>query len=121
MLRIPSWVTALLDCDGNPELLFTENESNAERLWGQPNATQYVKDAFHDYVVSGNQDAVDPSKVGTKTAAYYRLKVPGGGSKSVRLRLSAKPSANPFGTFDQFLLIASQMPTSSTPESLQAP
>jgi hypothetical protein len=90
-----------LDCDGNPELLFTENESNAERLWGQPNATQYVKDAFHNYVVSGNQDAVDPSKVGTKTAAYYRLEVPGGGSKSVRLRLSAKPSADPFETFDQ--------------------
>ena len=48
------------DCDGNPELLFTENESNASRLWGQSNPSPYVKDAFHEYVISGNQEAVNP-------------------------------------------------------------
>jgi hypothetical protein len=90
-----------LHCDGAPELLFTENETNASRLWGQPNPTQYVKDAFHNYIISGSRDAVDPSNAGTKAAAYYRMEVPAGGSKSVQLRLSAKPAANPFETFDQ--------------------
>jgi hypothetical protein len=90
-----------LQCEGNPELLFTENESNASRLWGQSNPSPYVKDAFHDYVVSGKREAVNPSKVGTKAAAHYRLEVPAGGSRVVRLRLSASPAAYPFGTFDE--------------------
>src|SRR3981189_3461254 len=88
-------------CDGAPELLFTENESNASRLWGQPNPSPYVKDAFHNYVIAGDHDAVNPSKVGTKAAAFYRLEVPAGGSKVVRVRLSAKPAADAFATFDQ--------------------
>jgi hypothetical protein len=88
-------------CENNPELLFTENESNAGLLWGQPNASPYVKDAFHDYVISGNREAVNPVKSGTKAAAYYRFEVPAGGSKVVRLRLSAKSPAEPFDTFDQ--------------------
>ena len=90
-----------LDCDGNPELLFTENESNASRLWGQSNTSPYVKDAFHNCVISGNREAVNPNKTGTKAAAHYHLKVPAGGSKAVRLRLSAKPWADPFATFGE--------------------
>ncbi len=90
-----------LQCEGAAELLFTENESNASRLWGQPNPSPYVKDAFHQYVISGAQDAVNPSKTGTKAAAHYVLEVPAGGSKVVRLRLSAKPATDAFGTFDQ--------------------
>ena len=90
-----------LHCDGTPELLFTENETNAKRLWGQPNPTPYVKDAFHEYVIYGKQEAVNPSGHGTKTAAHYRLQVPAGGSKMLRLRLSAKPPAEPFETFDE--------------------
>jgi hypothetical protein len=90
-----------LDCDGSPDLLFTENESNTSRLWGQSNASPYVKDAFHNYVISGNGEVVNPNKTGTKAAAHYLLKVPAGGSKAVRLRLSAKPSADPFTTFDK--------------------
>jgi len=89
-----------LDCDGAPELLFTENESNAGRLWGQPSPSPYVKDAFHEYLISGKPEAVNPSKTGTKATAHYRLEVPAGGSKVVRLRLSAKPAADPFKTFD---------------------
>jgi hypothetical protein len=58
-------------CDGAPELLFTENESNASRLWGQPNPSPYVKDAFHAYTISGRSEAVNPAKVGTKAAAHY--------------------------------------------------
>jgi len=90
-----------LDCEGNPELLFTENESNASRLWGQSNPSPYVKDAFHSYVISGNRDAVNPNKTGSKAAAHYRLEVPAGGSKVVRLRLSAKPPADSFSAFDE--------------------
>jgi len=90
-----------LQCEGSPELLFTENESNASRLWGQSNPSPYVKDAFHEYVVSGKQDAVSPYKTGTKAAAYYQLEVPAGGSKVVRLRLSTKPTDDAFDTFDQ--------------------
>jgi hypothetical protein len=86
-----------LSCEGAKELLFTENESNAQRLWGQPNASPYVKDAFHEYVVSGNAKAVNPSQTGTKAAAYYLLDLPAGGSKTIRLRLSASPSGKPFG------------------------
>ncbi len=88
-------------CERNPELLFTENETNASRLWGQSNPSPYVKDAFHDYVVSGKREAVNPSKAGTKAAAHYRLEVPAGGSRVVRLRLSARPPADPFGTFNE--------------------
>jgi len=90
-----------LHCEGSLELLFTENESNASRLWGQPNPSPYVKDAFHEYLISGRREAVNPSKVGTKAAAHYRLEVPAGGSKGVRLRLGAKPPADPFRDFDQ--------------------
>ena len=76
-------------CEGTPELLFTENESNAGRLWGQPNASPYVKDAFHEYIISGRGEAVNPAKAGTKAAAHYVLDVPAGGSQTVRLRLAA--------------------------------
>ena len=88
-------------CEGSPELLFTENESNSSRLWGQPNPSPYVKDAFHNYVVSGNQEAANPKRTGTKAAAHYRLEVPAGGSKTVRLRLAARSFADPFRSFDE--------------------
>jgi len=90
-----------LQCEGRPELLFTENDSNASRLWGQSNVSAYVKDAFHDYVVSGKRNAVNPTRTGTKAAALYRLQVPAAGSKVVRLRLTAKPPAEPFAAFDK--------------------
>jgi hypothetical protein len=90
-----------LHCEGAAELLFTENESNDSRLWNQPNPTPYVKDAFHRYVIYGAKDAVNPKKTGTKAAARYVLDVPAGGSKVIRLRLSAKRAADGFGKFDQ--------------------
>ncbi len=90
-----------LYCDGSPELLFTENESNAQRLWGQPNASPYVKDAFHQYIISGRSEAVNPAKTGTKAAAHYVLEVPGGGNKTVRLRLAAAETKNAFGGFEK--------------------
>ena len=90
-----------LYCEGAPELLFTENESNAQRLWNQPNASPYVKDAFHQYIISGRGEAVNPAKTGTKAAAHYALDVPGGGSKTVRLRLAAAQTKDAFGSFDR--------------------
>jgi Mannosylglycerate hydrolase MGH1-like glycoside hydrolase domain len=90
-----------LHCEGAPELLLTENESNASRLWGQPNATPYVKDAFDEYLIAGRGEAVNPAKIGTKAAAHYVLDVPGGGSQTVRLRLAAAKMDDPFGGFER--------------------
>ena len=91
--------TYFLHCDGTPELLFTDNESNAQRLWNQPNASPFVKDAFHSYVVAGQRDAVNPAHQGTKAAAHYVLDVPAGGSQTVRLRLA---NGTLMGAFDDF-------------------
>jgi len=81
------------------ELLFTENETNNERLFGAPNASPWAKDAFHEYVVHGRREAVNPGGTGTKAAAHYRLELPPEGTAVLRLRLFAEdesPKA-PFG------------------------
>jgi hypothetical protein len=77
----------LLACDESDELIFTENETNSERLFGSPNATHFVKDAFHAYVTEGIKEVINLEQVGTKAAALYRRNIPAGGSVSVRLRL----------------------------------
>ena len=79
-----------LYCDGTPELLFTENETNSEHLFGSPNRTQYVKDAINNYIVNGQTDSVNPAKTGTKAAANYHLTVPAGGQATIRLRFTDK-------------------------------
>jgi hypothetical protein len=84
--------THFLKCEGAPELLFTENETNLARLFGAKNGS-YVKDGINDYVVARNADAVNPDRVGTKCATRYALKVPARGSVVVRLRLSTNPRA----------------------------
>ncbi|MEI6003013.1 glucosidase [Paraburkholderia bengalensis] len=89
-----------LYCEGVTELLFTENESNAERLWNQPNVSPYVKDAFHDYVIAGRREAVNPARTGTKAAAHYVCDVAGGGSATIKLRLTAVKGDR--DTFDRF-------------------
>ena len=77
-----------LYCNGAEELLFTENETNTARLFGMPNRTPYVKDGINNYVVYGSKEAVNPQKTGTKVSASFKLKIEGGKSKSVCLRLS---------------------------------
>jgi hypothetical protein len=72
--------------DGMPELLFCDNETNTERLFGQPNITPYPKDGINDAVVSG-APTVNPAATGTKAALHYRMTVPAGGSATVRVRL----------------------------------
>ncbi len=83
--------------------LFTENETNNERLFAAPNVSPYVKDAFDQVVVHGNNAAVNPHEFGTKAAPHYTLNVPPGGEVTLRFRLAAAqdwPSA-PFNNFDQ--------------------
>jgi hypothetical protein len=86
-------------CGNAPVWLFTENETNAQRLFGAPNASAYVKDAFHDYVIHGRKEAVNPTECGTKAAAMYRLELPPGGRQTISLRLVANAHApvEPFG------------------------
>ncbi|HXW08558.1 MAG TPA: hypothetical protein VD833_25230 [Vicinamibacterales bacterium] len=93
--------TYYLQCDETPELLFTENESNASRLWGQPNRSPFVKDAFHAFVIGGQREAVNPDKSGTKAAAHYAVEVPAGGSRTIRVRLAGAISKDGFRDFDR--------------------
>src|SRR5712691_2577320 len=84
----PRWLYA----EGTPELLFTENDTNAERLWGVvPNPSPYVKDGINRYVVEGKKEAVNPTAVGTKAALYHRMTLGPGESMTRRLRLSNTP------------------------------
>ena len=94
------WVVALdqdyygklwLHGEGSPELLFTENETNLERLYGVENDSRFVKDAFHDYVIGGKKEAVNPDRRGSKAAAHYVLSLPAGGRARLRLRLTDQP------------------------------
>jgi hypothetical protein len=83
----PALGQRLLSIDESAECLFTNNETNAQRLFGVDNATQYVKDGINDFVVDGRLDAVNPALAGTKAAARHRLVVPAGGTRTVRWRL----------------------------------
>jgi hypothetical protein len=94
----------LLQCDGNPSLLFTENDTNNERIFGRPNATPYVKDAINSRVVAGREDAVNPAQTGTKAAAHYQLTVGARETAVIRLRLSNTGARTPFGAgFDEIV------------------
>jgi hypothetical protein len=91
--------------EGTPRLLFTDNETNAERFGEGRNPTMYVKDAFDAYVVHGREDAVNPGGTGTKAAALYRIELGPGEAQVLRLRLSDSipiaappPASGPFGT-----------------------
>jgi len=93
-----------LYCEDADELLFTENETNGERLWGAPNSTPFVKDSINDYVVLGNKDAVNPACVGTKATAIYRIDIPPRENRLIRLRLKkiakGEKSFQAFENFD---------------------
>jgi hypothetical protein len=96
----PGYGRRLLAMEGAPELLFTENETNTQRLYGYESGTHYAKDAFNDYVVHGATGAVNPEHTGTKAAGYYRLTIPAGETVTLRLRLS--DAANADRAFDDF-------------------
>ncbi|MGB3296425.1 MAG: glucosidase [Phormidesmis sp.] len=82
-----------------PGLLFTENETNKERLFGVENPSPYVKDAFHRYLIDGEKSAINPDQTGTKSAAHYHLNIAPGETQQVRLRLADNPMINdPLGS-----------------------
>jgi hypothetical protein len=117
----------VLSCEGDMPLLFTENETNHERLFpGQRNESRWVKDGINDCVVQGRQDAVNPGKEGTKVAAHYRLNVGAGQTHVIRLRLSSNSPGHKderFGKsfdklFDDRLREADEFYQSVTPPSV---
>ena len=111
--------------EGAPTFLFTENDTNTNRLFGIDNWTPYVKDAFHEYLIHGNKEAVNPKQTGTKVTAYYKLSVPAGGEVTVKLRLSAQSEKvqAPFGKdfddlFTQRIHEANEFYTARVPSCL---
>jgi hypothetical protein len=88
--------------DGDAELLFTENETNALRLWNRGGAG-YFKDGFHERIVGGQADKINPAQVGTKAGVWFQSTIPGGGKQEFRLRLSRRAVASPFEDFESCL------------------
>ena len=99
----PDFPPLQLLCEGHPEFLFCENETNARRLWGMNTSGQYFKDGINDYVVNGDRNAVNPNRLGTKVAALYRLTLPARGNARVRLRLAPDRTAPTLDGFDTVL------------------
>ncbi len=91
----------LLACDPPKLLLFTENETNNERLFGATNSSPYVKDAFDDYVVHGRTAAINPNETGTKAAPHYVLEIEPQESQTIRLRLTDAPPASPIAALGE--------------------
>ena len=91
-----------LYCDGDPELLFTENDTNTERLFNFKNGTHYAKDGINDYIVHRNHGAVNAEQTGTKAAANYKLTIAPGATATVRLRLSDVNQARTAEAFVDF-------------------
>jgi hypothetical protein len=117
----------VLSCDGDVPLLFTENETNHERLFpGQQNESAHVKDGINDFVIDGRQHAVNPKKQGTKVAAHYQVNVGAGKTAVIRLRLSSsvrEQKREPFGKafetlFDERRREADEFYQALTPRSL---
>jgi Glycosyl hydrolase family 63 C-terminal domain len=88
-----------LYCEGHVPLLFAENETNTQRIFGVPNRISYVKDGINDYVVQGRRDAVNPAQIGTKAAPHYCRMIEPGGRFAVRLRLT---DVEPTGLADAY-------------------
>jgi Mannosylglycerate hydrolase MGH1-like glycoside hydrolase domain len=116
-----------LYCEGEPPLLFTENETNNAKLFGGTNASAYVKDGINDFVVGGNSSAVNPAMQGTKASPHYILNIGPGETKVVRLRLAQRAlgaSESPFKDFDKLfakrLKEADEFYASITPARIKA-
>jgi len=117
--------------DGAAELLFTDNDTNAEAVFNSPNTQPYVKDGIDRAIVRGERSAVNPALQGTKAGIHYTLSIPPGGSQTIKLRLSAEPLSAPFGetfeaTFgeriaeaDHFYAALNPFPTSDEERAIQ--
>ena len=118
-----------LYCEGETPLLFTENETNHERLFpGQKNESPYVKDGVNDCVIQGHENSVNPAKQGTKVAAHYHVNIGAGQTTVIRLRLgkaASDPKSKPFGkpfddVFANRLLESDEFYKSVTPPSVSS-
>ena len=98
----PKWATSST-CIAKADipLLFTENDTNNERIFGTPNLSPYVKDGINDYIVNGKLDSVNPEHTGTKASAHYRLDIGAGETATVRLRLNNTAPADMGDPFKQ--------------------
>ena len=92
-----------LYADGEPTLLFCDNDTNVRRLFGMSGVAGHFKDAFHEYLVAGRGDAVNPAHHGTKAGVHYRVEIPARGGARFRLRLAKGMLTHPFADFDQVL------------------
>jgi hypothetical protein len=90
--------------DGDAQLLFTENESNARRLWNME-AAGHFKDGFHERIVGGRGDRVNPANTGTKAGVWFQTTIPGGAKQEYRLRLARRIVAEPFRDFDRCMTL----------------
>jgi hypothetical protein len=91
----PTLGTLKFDCEGSPDLLFTNNETNSERLFNQPNVHSHYKDAFHDCVIHGRKEAVRDDNQGTKACAWYQLALAPGENRALHFRLYEDSSTPP--------------------------
>ncbi|HWS01724.1 MAG TPA: hypothetical protein VN249_13970, partial [Prolixibacteraceae bacterium] len=112
-------------CDGDVQLLFTENETNHQKLFGTENESPFVKDGINDFVVYGTYGTVNPENQGTKTSAHYKMSIEGGKSSVVQVRLTkdASVKSNPFGAdfnqiFNDRIKEADEFYKSVTPASV---
>ncbi|MBE9161171.1 glucosidase [Tychonema sp. LEGE 06208] len=92
----PKYGDRWLFCQDNPPLLFTENETNLQRLYGTANTSPYVKDAFHELIVHNRQEAVNPAQIGTKAAAHYHREIEPGETAVIKLRFTDVYTDNAF-------------------------
>src|SRR5262249_13309343 len=105
---------------------FTENETNRQRLFHCPNPAPFVKDAFHEYLIHGKHESVNPARTGTKAAAHYTLNIDAGATVTLRLRLMKQPDqvddpeSPPFATFDK-IFAQRQREADKYYEALQPP
>jgi hypothetical protein len=122
----PRYGLRWLVAEGRPQLLFTENETNSQRLYGTANHTPCAKDGINDYVVHGARDAVNSSPEGTKAAASYKATIPASGSVVLRLRLTNEPPEEGMlgdvfdRVFEQRLTEANEFYSKLTPPALSA-
>ncbi|MBI4904267.1 MAG: glucosidase [Acidobacteria bacterium] len=122
-LEEPTLGQFLLTMDGDPRhLLFTENETNTERFYNFASGTGHYKDAFHEFIIHGNEHAVSPDLAGTKSCAVYELHQQGGERTVIRLRLARKgvPAVNHDAVFASRLVEADEFYNSFQPADLSA-
>ncbi len=109
--------------DSDVPLLFTENETNCEKLFDSPNASPFVKDGINACVVNGEKHLVNPAKTGTKMSGHYKIRVPSGGSKTVKLRFSGTENGAPMKDFDDVMALrlseADEFYNTIAPEALR--